>query len=142
MGQDRRDKQTDEVVDAAAKLAADRVAKAKLTEGGRPTQNQKPTNSGGGNKDNYTYSPPAKTGGSTSGPKNRSGIAARAKNRQQQQDKDNSNQTMYAHGGLATKANKPKIKKMPKDNATGLASKMVAKQKTKAKKGALAAKRT
>ena len=48
----------------------------------------------------------------------------------------------YAHGGLTTKANKPKIKKMPKDNATGLASKMVEKQKTKAKKGALAAKRT
>ena len=34
------------------------------------------------------------------------------------------------------------IKKMPKDNTVGLLSKKVAKQKTKAKKGALAAKRT
>ena len=44
-------------------------------------------------------------------------------------------------GGLIT-ADKPKIKKMPKDNSIGLASKKVAKQKTRAKKGALAAKRT
>jgi len=120
---------------AAKAKAAELASKTRTDRGYTPTNT---TN----NKDNYTYSPPAKTGGSTSGPKNRSGIAERAKNRQQQQDKDNSNQTMYAHGGLATKANKPKIKKMPKDNATGLASKMVAKQKTKAKKGALAAKRT
>ena len=46
-----------------------------------------------------------------------------------------------AAGGLASKK-KPAVKKMRKDNTAGLASKKKAKQKAKAKKGALAAKRT
>jgi hypothetical protein len=47
----------------------------------------------------------------------------------------------FNYGGLATKK-KPSVKKMPKDNTLGLASKKVAKQKAQAKKGALAMKRT
>ena len=47
----------------------------------------------------------------------------------------------WAKGGLITKADKPKVKKMRKDNASGLAAKKKAKEKAKAKKGALAAKR-
>ena len=50
-------------------------------------------------------------------------------------------QTMYAHGGLASKKKQP-IKKMRKDPTSGLAAKKKSKQKAKAKKGALAAKRT
>ena len=51
-------------------------------------------------------------------------------------------QTMdYAHGGLAAKKKQP-IKKMRKDPTSGLAAKKKSKQKAKAKKGALAAKRT
>ena len=46
-----------------------------------------------------------------------------------------------AAGGLASKK-KPTVKKMRSDNTAGLASKKKAKQKAKAKKGALAAKRT
>ena len=47
-----------------------------------------------------------------------------------------------AKGGLLTKADKPKVKKMRKDNTSGLAAKKKSKEKAKAKKGALAAKRT
>jgi hypothetical protein len=47
----------------------------------------------------------------------------------------------HAQGGLISKK-KPKIKKMRSDNTSGLASKKKSKEKAKAKKGALAAKRT
>jgi len=47
-----------------------------------------------------------------------------------------------AKGGLLTKADRPKIKKMRNDNTSGLASKKKSKERAKAKKGALAAKRT
>ena len=45
-------------------------------------------------------------------------------------------------GGLMIAADRPKIKKMRKDPTAGLAAKKKSKQKAKAKKGALAAKRT
>ena len=47
-----------------------------------------------------------------------------------------------AKGGLLTKADRPKVKKMRSDNTSGLAAKKKSKEKAKAKKGALAAKRT
>jgi len=47
----------------------------------------------------------------------------------------------HAQGGLVSKK-KPKIKKMRSDNTSGLASKKKSKERAKAKKGALAAKRT
>jgi len=50
-------------------------------------------------------------------------------------------QYRLAEGGLASK-NKPTVKKMRTDNTSGLAAKKKSKDKAKAKKGALAAKRT
>jgi len=47
-----------------------------------------------------------------------------------------------AKGGLLTKSDKPKVKKMRSDNTSGLAAKKKSKERAKAKKGALAAKRT
>jgi len=47
----------------------------------------------------------------------------------------------HARGGLVSKK-KPKVKKMRSDNTSGLAAKKKSKERAKAKKGALAAKRT
>jgi len=58
-------------------------------------------------------------------------------------EEDSANPFGYkAKGGLLTKADKPKVKKMRKDNTSGLAAKKKSKERAKAKKGALAAKRT
>ena len=138
LGQDRRDKQTPEVVAAAKKLAEDKAAKAKVTEGGRPTQNQKPANSGG-NGDAWSSSAAPEKGSTARSNRGsgRKGRQADASNNPQQ----NSGREDYAYGGLASKM-KPAVKKMRKDPTAGLASKKIAKQKAQAKKGALAAKRT
>ena len=114
--------------DAAAKAAADRearIAADKLKEGGRGYEGG--TNTGYDNnkrhqvatKHNPNYSQAEKK------------AAARATDKH----------WGMAEGGLASKK-KPAVKKMRKDPTAGLASKKKSKEKAKAKKGALAAKRT
>ena len=112
----------------ADKAAADRALKD------QQRRQQSQTNTGGSN--NKPSSTP------THNP-NYSQSAQRAK-AAKNTTKDRSNRGYswgLAKGGLVS-TDKPIIKKMPKDNTQGLASKKKAKQKAQAKKGALAAKRT
>jgi len=121
----RKDQAAIEAAKAAA-LAAQNNLPPSPTRGGG---NGDPSNPKGNN--NNTRGP---VGGSTSGPKTRG-------NKQREGTGPQAGQTMYAQGGLATKM-KPAVKKMRNDPTAGIASKKIAKQKAKAKKGALAAKRT
>ena len=104
------------------KKGLDPVAQAALTDEQRRQQSQTTTNSGNNNNDNYTYSPPTPT--------------------EEEKEEESDYDKMHGNaGGLAVKK-KPAVKKMRKDPTSGLAAKKKSKQKAKAKKGALAAKRT
>ena len=109
--------------EARLKKGLDPVAQAALTDEQRRQQSQTTTNSGNNNNDNYTYSPPTPT-------------------EKEKEEEESDYDKMYGNaGGLAAKK-KPVVKRMRKDNASGLAAKKKSKQNAKAKKGALAAKRT
>jgi hypothetical protein len=104
-----------------------------------PTPTTTPTtvNSGGG--DNKSDKPDTST--VASGPPGRN-YSSSTSNDDEDDGGPQDGQTMdYAHGGLAAKKKQP-IMKMRKDPTSGLAAKKKSKQKAKAKKGALAAKRT
>ena len=119
---------------AATKALADKKAAERAATAAANPPNTPPPGSGGSN--NKPSSTP------THNP-NYSQSAQRAK-AAKNTTKDRSDRGYswgLAKGGLAS-TDKPIIKKMPKDNTSGLASKKKAKQKAQAKKGALAAKRT
>ena len=122
--QRRQQAQTDSANAAANKAAADKAAAdraAALKSQQRRQQSQSTVNSGGGDNPNKGNN----SGGSTYGG---GGKAARD-----------------GYGGISGGGGRAEgglIKKMRSDNTTGLAAKKKSKQNAKAKKGALAAKRT
>ena len=122
--QRRQQAQTDSANAAANKAAADKAAAdraAALKSQQRRQQSQSTVNSGGGDNPNKGNN----SGGSTYGG---GGKAARD-----------------GYGGISGGGGRAEgglIKKMRSDNTTGLAAKKKSKEKAKAKKGALAAKRT
>ena len=123
--QRRQQAQTDRAAAAANKAAADKAAAARaatLADQQRRQQSQTTVNSGGGDNPNKGNN---SSGGSTYGG---GGKAARD-----------------GYGGISGGGGRAEgglIKKMRSDNTTGLAAKKKSKEKAKAKKGALAAKRT
>ena len=120
--------------EAGLKKKLDPVAQAALTDEQRRQQSQTTTNSGGG--DNKTDN--NINDGAATYKKRQSDN--RTKKEKEEDESDDLKMNAYA-GGLASKKKQP-IKKMRKDPTSGLAAKKKSKQKAKAKKGALAAKRT
>ena len=96
--------------------------------------------SGGGNNGSGGYTPPSDTGGGGGGG---GGYTGGWGNSGYSQKKAMETGNGYLNkGGLIRKEDTPTIKKMRSDNTTGLAAKKKSKERAKAKKGALAAKRT
>ena len=122
---ERKEKQlADELKAKNAQAAQD------LADQQRRQQSQSTVNSGGGDNPNKGNNSGGYSGGGGGGAAGKGAGTAKS-----------GYSFGLAQGGLVAK-NKPKIKKMPKDNTTGLAAKKKSKEKAKAKKGALAAKRT
>ena len=121
------------VIEAAA---AKRKAADALAIRNEQLANQGPAGSGGGDGEGQRQRDREKNaaGGTGGGVRSDSGVSG-------YQGVSTGEAGRYM-GGLITPSNKPKVKKMRKDNTAGLAAKKKSKQKAKAKKGALAAKRT
>ena len=145
--QDMKDK-ADRTIAARAEAVADEVAltnreNARGNYGGSDTKPDNDTAStSGGNPFGYKDDKPDTSPG-VSGPPGRNYSSSTSND-----DDDDSESTSGGNpfgymnqGGLASKKKQP-IKKMRKDPTSGLAAKKKSKQKAKAKKGALAAKRT
>ena len=124
--QRRQQAQTDRAAAAANKAAADKAAAARaatLADQQRRQQSQTTVNSGGDGRGERQRNAAGGTGGGVRSSSGQSGYQG-----------SSVGEAGRYKGGL--------IKKMRSDNTTGLAAKKKSKEKAKAKKGALAAKRT
>jgi hypothetical protein len=130
--QDMKDKADRTIAAREVQAASDAAAAANIVS----TRNEKADMYGGGDNS---------SGGDGEGQRQRDAEAGKGFGQgNANKDSEEEGQTDYGfmnQGGLASKKKQP-IKKMRKDPTSGLAAKKKSKQKAKAKKGALAAKRT